>query len=215
MPIAIPCGLKQLVQTLEDVVPFQQLHGRTMVPIVGPAHMGTRGDFMPHSPPKQRVTVGRAYGSLRSIESDRTPGVVETEHRNAVNLENPKTPCSLAFSGDERPGYRAGFLNRVSQVRILPRARSRRKHLIPVPQAGERTSAAHTGSSGPTNAHDTPTCANGRGRRHQSRVARWEEKVDRIFTPRWLPRLIGRIGHYGGSPALTMTSPPATIGGAT
>jgi hypothetical protein len=50
----------------------------------------------------------------------------ETEHRNATNLENGKTLCLLAFSGVKSPKYRAGFLNRVSQVRILPRA------LIPV-----------------------------------------------------------------------------------
>ena len=46
----------------------------------------------------------------------------ETEHRNAPNLENVKTLCSLAFSGLSGSEYRAGFLSRVSQVRILPRA---------------------------------------------------------------------------------------------
>jgi hypothetical protein len=45
-----------------------------------------------------------------------------TEHRNALNLENAKTLYPLVFSGIRRPKYRAGFLNRVSQVRILPRA---------------------------------------------------------------------------------------------
>ena len=38
------------------------------------------------------------------------------------SLENAKTPCSLVFLAVQKPEYRAGFLNRVSQVRILPRA---------------------------------------------------------------------------------------------
>jgi hypothetical protein len=78
------------------------------------------------------------------------------------------------------------------------------------------TSAARPGHRAPTttNAHDNRPVQT-RGRCHQAEVARLEEKFDRIFTPGWLPRLIGRIGRYCGSQALTMTSPPATIGGAT
>jgi hypothetical protein len=47
---------------------------------------------------------------------------LEIEHRIASNLENAKTLYLLAFSGVQGPKYTAVFLNRVSQVRILPRA---------------------------------------------------------------------------------------------
>jgi len=47
---------------------------------------------------------------------------LETEHRNAPTLENAKTLYLLVFSGRRDLKYTAGFLNRVSQVRILPRA---------------------------------------------------------------------------------------------
>ena len=59
-------------------------------------------------------------GGPRGIPAGRS--ATETQHWNTRTLENAKTLCSLAFSGVERPEYRAGFLNRVSQVRILPGA---------------------------------------------------------------------------------------------
>jgi hypothetical protein len=59
----------------------------------------------------------------RQLQSFDTPNcVAKTEHRNATNLEIAKTLCLLVFSSLRDPEYRALFLNRVSQVRILPRA---------------------------------------------------------------------------------------------
>jgi hypothetical protein len=50
--------------------------------------------------------------------------LIKIEHRNALSLESAKTPCSLTFSGAEKPEYTAWFLNRVSEVRVLPGALS-------------------------------------------------------------------------------------------